>query len=66
MTTSPSPPVAADLVIDGQTPPGDVIRAMGFDLDQVQAVVLTAASAVAIAADYPEPINPPQEAPDGH
>lgn len=55
--------------------PADVAAAMkllGFDPASVQAVVLTPDSAVAIAADYPEPLDPPQgeptheEVPDGH
>ncbi len=37
------------------------IRGLGFDPDQVQAVVVTATAAVAIAADYPEPYRLPAE-----
>lgn len=40
--------------------PDDAIRALGFDPDLVQAVILTPTSAVAIAADYPEPYVPPE------
>ncbi len=43
--------------------PADAIRALGFDPDAVKTVVLTASTAVAIAADYPEPHVQPQEAP---
>jgi hypothetical protein len=40
--------------------PREAIRALGFDPDRVQAVVLTPTSVVAIAADYPEPYIRPE------
>lgn len=40
--------------------PVEAIRALGFDPEQVQAVIVTAGSAVAIDAVYPEPYNPPE------
>lgn len=52
----------------------DLLRALGFDPDVLQAVVVTPTSAVGISHDYPEPTNPPapdetpepvQEATDG-
>ena len=39
----------------------DILAALGLPAD-ARAVVITAESAVAIAADYPEPYTPPQEA----
>lgn len=60
MTESPS------AVVDPPTPPPmsypDLLRALGFDPDALQAVVVTPTSAVGISHDYPEPTNPP--APD--
>lgn len=41
----------------------DAIRGLGFDPGQIRALVLTPTSAVAIAADYPEPHIAPEEAP---
>lgn len=41
--------------------PADVIRSLGFDPATVRAVILTPSTAVAIAADYPEPYVPPGE-----
>ncbi|MFC8732188.1 hypothetical protein ACFT5B_07000 [Luteimicrobium sp. NPDC057192] len=41
--------------VDNTTPPGDVLRALGFDPAAVQAVILTPTSVVAVAADYPDP-----------
>lgn len=41
--------------------PRETIRDLGFDPDLVQAVVLTTSTAVAIAADYPEPHTPPTQ-----
>jgi len=38
----------------------DAMRALGFDPALVAAVVLTPTSAVAIAADYPQPYVPPE------
>lgn len=56
----PSDPMTA-------TSPADAIRALGFDLAAVQAVVITPTTAVAIATDYPEPYTPPtEEAFDGN
>ena len=43
----------------------DLLTALGFDPERVQAVVLTPTSAHAIATDYPEPYTPP-EATDGN
>lgn len=40
--------------------PDDAMRALGFDPATVQAVILTPTSAVAIAADYPEPYVLPE------
>lgn len=37
----------------------DLLRALGFDPDGVQAVVVTPVAAYAITPDYPEPTNPP-------
>lgn len=42
----------------------DLLRALGFNPDDVQAVVVTPVAAYAITPDYPEPTNPP-EATDG-
>ena len=39
----------------------DILAALGLPAD-ARAVVITPDSAVAIAADYPEPYTPPQEA----
>lgn len=38
----------------------DLLVALGFDPNAVQAVILTPTSATAIAADYPEPHTPPE------
>lgn len=40
--------------------PREAIADLGFDPDAVQAVILTPTSAVAIAADYPEPYVLPE------
>lgn len=37
----------------------DLLIALGFNPDAVQAVVVTSTAAYAIAPDYPEPHNPP-------
>lgn len=72
MTDEPDDTLAGEGVPDPlnpapATPPVDAIRALGFDPDLVQAVVLTPTSVVAIAIDYPEPYTAPQEeTPDGH
>lgn len=34
---------------------------LGFDPEQTQAVILTPETALAIATDYPEPLDPPQQ-----
>lgn len=34
---------------------------LGFDPEQTQTVVLTPATAIGVAMDYPEPLDPPQE-----
>jgi len=70
---NPGPVPEPDTPTEPETPPepgtptepeslSDAIRSLGFDPDQVQAVVLTPHRAVAIAADYPEPHITPQEA----
>ena len=58
----------SDLPIDEppaetSTPPAyaDILALLGLPTD-ARSVVITAESAVAIAADYPEPYTPPQEA----
>lgn len=43
-----------------QATPDEAMRALGFDPVLVQAVILTPTSAVAIAADYPEPYVLPE------
>lgn len=53
--------VAPDVPLPTRSP-REAITDLGFDPDLVQAVILTADSAVAIAADYPEPYVQPQEA----
>lgn len=35
--------------------PGDVIRALGYDPEAIQSLVVTPTHVVAVAADYPEP-----------
>ena len=45
---------------DAPVSPDEAIRALGFDPTQVQAVVLTPTSAVAVAIDYPEPYVKPE------
>lgn len=40
--------------------PREAIGDLGFDPATVQTVILTPTSAVAIAADYPEPYIPPE------
>jgi len=40
--------------------PDDAMRALGFDPDLVQTVIITATSVVAIATDYPEPYVLPE------
>ena len=62
MTEQPTAPPPEDPVPEPYTP-DRAIRALGFDPEQIQAVVLTPTSAVAIAADYPEPYVQPEEAP---
>ncbi|GMA26212.1 hypothetical protein GCM10025864_39710 [Luteimicrobium album] len=41
--------------VDNTTAPDVVLRALGFDPEAVQAVILTPTSVVAVAADYPDP-----------
>lgn len=56
--------------ITNASPPGDVMRAVGFNPDLVQSVVVTPHGIVAVAADYPgtepapTPDPPTEEAPD--
>jgi hypothetical protein len=61
------PPELAPIPAD--TPPLDVVRALGFDPDLVQAVVITDLGMVAIARTMPDlpPTDPagPEEDPDG-
>ena len=39
--------------------PSAMITALGFDAARVKAVILTPTSVVAVATDYPEPLDPP-------
>ncbi|MFE6228900.1 hypothetical protein [Cellulosimicrobium sp. NPDC057862] len=52
---SPVPVPQEPIPVDPSTPPSDVIRALGYDPDEIQSVVITATHVVAVAADYPEP-----------
>ncbi|GAA1995619.1 hypothetical protein GCM10009718_36980 [Isoptericola halotolerans] len=58
-TQPPQPPVEVD-VSDHDA----VLRALGFDPDQVQAVVLTRTGRLAIAADYPPTEHDPEPEPE--
>lgn len=58
MTESAAVVLSSDDLVN----PSDAMRSLGFDPAEVQAVVITETTAIAIAADYPEPTNPPQEA----
>lgn len=62
----PEEPALLDPPPADRATPAGAIRALGFDPGAVQAVILTPTSAVAIAADYPEPyVMPTEEVPDG-
>jgi len=50
--------------VDNTTPPADVLRALGFDPNAVQSVILTSTSVVAVAADYPDPPEATPTTPD--
>jgi hypothetical protein len=50
-TATPEPDV------DGPPLPVDVIRALGYEPDAVQALIITADSVVAVDAQYPEPLT---------
>lgn len=56
-TTTPPPDPAPQepIPVDPSTPPADVIRALGYDPDHIQSLVVTSTSVVAVAADYPDP-----------
>jgi hypothetical protein len=65
MTDTPDPP-SDDVEPDQDAPapsgasssPDEAIRALGYDPAAVRALVVTATSVVAIAADYPDPTDP--------
>lgn len=64
LTTKPGDTLAQDPVpVAPDTPPLDVIRALGFDPLLIQSLVITADAVVAIATDYPDP-DPAPEVPD--
>lgn len=62
--------VAPDPELEDAVPPlapptfEEIVAALGLPAD-AQAVVITPTTAVAIAADYPEPHTMPEEATDG-
>lgn len=64
MTTDPPADTPETPAEPGVLSYPDLLRALGFDPDRVQAVVVTPTSAIAIGTDYPEPYTPP-EATDG-
>ncbi|MBN0039394.1 hypothetical protein JN535_04290 [Cellulosimicrobium cellulans] len=53
--TTPVPVPQEPIPVDPTTPPSDVIRALGYDPELIQSLVITATHVVAVAADYPEP-----------
>lgn len=38
----------------------DIVRVLGFNPDDVSSVILRPSGVVAVAADYPPPLNEPQ------